>query len=41
MHGMGIIAVLTNGKFQYGMIERKKMPNSEINSLAKINISIY
>ena len=41
MHGMGIIAALTNGKFQYDMIERKKVPNSEINSLAKINISIY
>ena len=41
MHGMGIIAALTNGKFQYDMTERKKVPNSEINSLAKINISIY
>ena len=41
MYGMGIIAALTNGKFQYDMIERKKVPNSEINSLAKINISIY
>ena len=40
MHGMRIIAALTNGKFQYDMIERKKVPNSEINSLAKINISI-
>ena len=38
---MGIIAALTNGKFQYDMIERKKVPNSEINSLVKINISIY
>ena len=32
MDGMGVIAALTNGKFQYDMIERKKVPNSEINS---------
>ena len=41
MHGTGIIAALANAKFQYDMMERKKVPNSEINSLAKINISIY
>ena len=38
MHGMRIIAALTNGKFQYDMIERKKVPNSEINSLKLISV---